>query len=93
MSNIRIYVITSLIFVASATHVEAKEYSNKQGESVNCYHNGQLIFETRERLRAFQATSRMTLMADISTGQVQKTVHKLFANEQAGLVCVVKDTK
>lgn len=93
MPNTRILTIAMLFSFASATSAEAKDYSSVDSESVNCYQNGQLIFETTDRLRAFQPASAMTLLADISTGQVQESTRKLYASDRAGLVCVVKDTE
>lgn len=93
MPTIKITAGALLLSLASAPSAGAQDYSGVGSESVNCYQNGQLIFETTDRLRAFQPASAMTLLADVNTGQVQETTHKIYASDRAGLVCVVKNLK
>lgn len=81
----------ALMWVGYSSAVQATEYPD--GESLQCYQNGQLIFETSERMRAFQPSGAMTPLADVSVGQVQERHHKLYASDKAGVVCIVTDEK
>jgi hypothetical protein len=88
-----LYIATALLLFASVSSAEAKDYSDANSESVACYQNGQLILKTQERIREFQPTSAMTLLADVSVGQVLDTNSRLYASDRAGVVCVVTNRK
>lgn len=83
------YIIGALAFLTSASVTEAKDYPDGSRERVTCYQNGQLIFETRDRLRSFETTSAMTVLADVSVGQIEDMTSRLYASERAGVLCVV----
>lgn len=87
MQTNHLYIATALLLFASVSTAEA--YSDANSESVACYQNGQLILKMQERIREFQPTSAMTLLADVSVGLVQDTSSRLYASDQAGVVCVV----
>jgi hypothetical protein len=58
-------------------------------DNVSCYQDGQLIFRTKDRLRAFTPANAMQPLADISVGQIQERVVTLYGAGPDGLVCVV----
>jgi hypothetical protein len=87
----RLNIIAVLTLLAGGTVTEAMGYTNGEGESLSCYQDGRLILESQERLRTFRPTSAMTLVAEVSTGQVQETSQKIYGSEHGGLVCVVSD--
>jgi hypothetical protein len=72
---------------------EARQTLDGGPDSVSCYQNGQEIFKTQERRRSFEVTGAMSLLAELSLGQVQETNVRLYAGERADIVCVVAKRK
>lgn len=88
-----LYVTTALSCLVGASVSEARDYPDGSRERVTCYQNGQLIFETQDRLRSFETTSAMTLLADVSVGQIEDMTSRLYASERAGVICVVTNKR
>lgn len=93
MKTHHLYTGIVLMFFISASYAQDQDYPFANSENVHCYQNGQLILKAQDRIRKFQPTSALTLLADVSVGQVHDTTSRLYASEQAGVVCVVTNKK
>jgi hypothetical protein len=82
-----------LILLGIVSSAEARQPLDAGADSVSCYQNGQEIFKTQERIRSFDVTGAMSLLAEFSLGQVQDTNIRLYAGERADIVCVVAKRK
>lgn len=89
----RLSAITMFTLLTAGSVTEVMGGSNGEDEKLSCYQAGKLILESQDRLRSFQPTSAMTLLAEVSTGQVNETLHKIYGGGQDGLICVVSETK
>lgn len=83
--------ITRYILYISLFIFSPISFTSELVSDINCYQNGNIILSKQQRVREFKTTEHMKLLVDISLGQVNENMIKIYASSIANITCIVKD--